>query len=236
MAEEKNTDRKSKKPKKKRWYHNLADAYRVAKKTYPRAGWALLGVFFGFFLLGLIAGCITGRFILWPLFGLLLGLTLALGLLTSLVKRASYRQIDGVPGATAAVIGQIKRGWVITEEPVRFNAKTKDLLFRAVGRPGVVLLAEGPATRVQRLINEERAAVRRIAPSAPVHIIKVGNGEGQVKLAKLQRAMMKLPKRITNQEVAALAQRFDAVGTNNLPIPKGIDPTKARAGRRALRG
>ena len=48
--------------------------------------------------------------------------------------------------------------------------------------------------------------------------------------------MKKLPKSISNQEVAALARRLEAINPNNIPIPKGIDPTNTRMNRRALRG
>ena len=52
----------------------------------------------------------------------------------------------------------------------------------------------------------------------------------------LEKEMRKFPKAITSQEVAALSNRLDALNSKALPIPKGIDPAKARANRRALRG
>lgn len=227
---------KRKRPKKKRWYSYLLEAYKVAKTSYPWVLYALLGLFFGIILLFVIISLITHHWITWMILGLVLAITLPLVFLTELVKRASYKQIDGKPGAALAVMQQIRRGWSISEEPVRFNVKTQDMIFRAVGRAGVVLVSEGPANRVEKLIKEERQAIKRIAPSAPVSVIKTGNGEGQVPLAKLQRKLSKLPKRISNQEVSALIVRLDAVKTNRIPIPKGIDPTNTRANRRALRG
>lgn len=227
---------KKAKVKKKRWYSYLAEAHRVAKRTYPWVTWALLGASILALALSLVIAALTSNWILWSIFGVLLALTAPLFLLTELVKRASYKQIEDIPGASSAVMGQIKRGWAISEEPVRFNPRTKDLIFRAIGRPGVVLVAEGKGAGIQKLIREERQAIKRVAPSAPVCVIQVGKEEGQVPIAKLQRALRKLPKQITNREVAALTTRLQAVNPNQLPIPKGIDPMKVHANRRAMRG
>ena len=153
-----------------------------------------------------------------------------------LVRRASYGQIDGMPGAVSAVLDNIGRGWNVTTEPVRFNARTQDLLFRAVGRAGIVLITEGPTQRVRNLVAEEKRALKRVAPNTPIHVINVGNDDDQTKLMALEKEMRKFPKAITNQEVAALSNRLDALNSKALPIPKGIDPAKARANRRALRG
>lgn len=227
---------KKNKPKKKRWWSYLADAYKVAKRSYSWTPWALLGAFAVGILFGVIGILRARLWIIWAIFGLIMGVTLALLVLVQLVKRASYAQIDGMPGAVGAVLGNIKRGWVIEEEPVRFNVRTQDMLYRAIGRPGVVLISEGPAQRVNKLINDERRAIKRVAPSAPVEVVKVGNEEGQVPLIKLERHLRKLPKQISNQEVAAVSARMRAIPTNSLPIPKGIDPMNPRPDRRALRG
>ncbi|WP_353066689.1 DUF4191 domain-containing protein [Arcanobacterium hippocoleae] len=213
---------KAKQPKKKRWYSYLADAYQVSRRTYPWTGWALLGISLGLLAISLLIAAATGNWILWTIFGVMIAITAPLFLLTELVKRASYQQIEDMPGASSAVMGQIKRGWAFSEEPVRFNPRSKEMVFRAIGRPGVVLVAEGNSAGIQKMIREERQAIKRVAPSAPVSVILVGKGAGQVPLAKLQRAMRKLPKQITNREVAALATRLQAVNTNQLPLPKEL--------------
>ncbi|MFC5369987.1 DUF4191 domain-containing protein [Arcanobacterium bovis] len=236
MTKREDTTAKPKKVKKKRWYSYLADAYKISAKTFSWTPYAVFGSLFGIIAVSVLVGILTDRLILWSIMGVLLGATVALLILTQLVKKASYMQIDGVPGAVAAVLDQVKRGWTVSSEPVRFNPRTQDMIFRAIGRPGVVLISEGPSHRVQKLLSEERQWIKRVAPGAPVHVIKVGNDEGQVSLEKLQAAMRRLPKAITNQEISALAVRLDAVKPSALPIPKGIDPTKVRANRRAMRG
>ena len=99
-----------------------------------------------------------------------------------------------------------------------------------------MLITEGPTPRVERLVAEERRAIKRVAPNAPVHVINVGNDEGQTRLIDLNKAMRRLPRGITSQEVAVLARRLEALSQKSLPIPKGIDPYKARPDRRAMRG
>ena len=229
-------DEKKPRPKKKRWWSYLGDAYKVTKRSYSWLPWGLLGVALLGLAIGLVPAIITGRWLSWIILAIAFGVTFPLLLLMRLVRKASYQQIDGRPGAVSAVLDNIGRGWNVKPEPVRFNARTQDMVYRALGRPGVVIVSEGPKGRVRGLIEEERKAIKRVAPSAPTHVIMVGNDEGQVKLERLEREMRRLKKQITAQEVAALSYRLDAIRTNNLPIPKGIDPLNARPNRRAMRG
>ena len=213
-------------PKKQRWYKVLGEAYRVAKRTYPWARWALLGAAAAGAAIGVVPAIATGRWITWGIFAVLFAFILPMITLTRMVRTASYKQIDGMPGAVSAVLDRIRRGWTVQAEPVRFNARSQDMVFRAIGRPGIVLITEGPTPRVERLVAED----------APVHVINVGNDEGQTRLIDLNKAMRRLPRGITSQEVAALARRLEALSQKSLPIPKGIDPYKARPDRRAMRG
>ena len=223
-------------PKKQRWYKVLGEAYRVAKRTYPWARWALLGAAAAGAAIGVVPAIATGRWITWGIFAVLFAFILPMITLTRMVRTASYKQIDGMPGAVSAVLDRIRRGWTVQAEPVRFNARSQDMVFRAIGRPGIVLITEGPTPRVERLVAEERRAIKRVAPNAPVHVINVGNDEGQTRLIDLNKAMRRLPRGITSQEVAALARRLEALSQKSLPIPKGIDPYKVRPDRRAMRG
>ena len=45
-----------------------------------------------------------------------------------------------------------------------------------------------------------------------------------------------LPKSLNKQEVHVVDKRVSTLGSAKLPIPKGIDPTRARPDRRAMRG
>jgi hypothetical protein len=52
-----------------------------------------------------------------------------------------------------------------------------------------------------------------------------------VPLHKLAGKMARLKRTLTKAEVYAVSNRLSSLGTGKLPIPKGIDPTRARAAR-----
>lgn len=229
-------EEKAKKPKKRRWYHNFADAFVMVWKA--ELGWAIavLGAVVGGIGAGIGIGAILGHPVYGGFLGFMLGLITGLLILTWRVRKVSYARIDGQPGAAMAVLEQIKRGWNIEQEPVQINPRTQDLVYRMVGKPGIVLIAEGPPTRVNRLLNDEKRRVRRAAAQVPVTYVKVGNGDGQVPLLKLQRHVKRLPKTLSAAEVHAVSNRLNALGGMNLAIPKGVDPMRARPDRKAQRG
>lgn len=224
------------KAKKKHWWSYLGDAYKITKRSFTWLPWGLLGAVALGLVIGLILGFITKSWILWSITGVMLAFVFPLLLLTRLVRKASYLQLDGMPGAASAILENLGRGWDVKTEPVRFNARTQDMLFRAISRRGVVLVTEGPVSRVRNLIDDERRAIKRVAPNAPVNVVMVGHEKGQVPLEKVEATIRKFPKSISNQEVAALGRRFEAINPNNMPMPKGIDPYKTRMNRKALRG
>lgn len=108
-------------------------------------------------------------------------------------------------------------------------------MFRGVGRPGVVLITEGPAKRVVRLVEKEEKRMKRILPGVPVTVIQVGHEEGQVPVSKLVRTVQKLKPRLNRAELAEVNKRLQALGQVKLPIPKGIDPMRARPDRKGMR-
>lgn len=62
----------------------------------------------------------------------------------------------------------LRRGWRFSEMPVHVSPKTQEMVFRAVGPGGVVLIGEGfSKSRVQQITEDERRKVARIAPVLP---------------------------------------------------------------------
>jgi hypothetical protein len=113
------------------------------------------------------------------------------------------------------------------------------MVFRAVGKPGVILMGEGPKGAAQRLLTAERRKVSRVVgEDVPVHTIMVGTGEGLVPLRQVVKTVKSFPKKLTNDEAAVVQQRMKALGGRNRPpIPAGMDPTRApKMSRKALRG
>jgi hypothetical protein len=114
--------------------------------------------------------------------------------------------------------------------PITVSPKTQDAVYRAIGKPGVVIIGEGPQSRTRRMMEEERRNVSRIVPNVPVHFISVGPDSESVKLEDLARTLNKLKRSITRAEVYAVSNRLTSLSKASLlPIPKGVDPMKARA-------
>jgi hypothetical protein len=156
----------------------------------------------------------------------ILGVSIAaLAAMTVAGRRAStmaFSRIEGQPGAAFAVIGSMRGDWRVTQA-VEFT-RNYDLVHRVIGRPGVVLVAEGSAARTRELIGTQARKVRRVVGDKPIYDVVVGDGEGQVPLRKLGAHLMKLPRNLKPKEVNELESRLKAIGGPNMPIPKGPMP------------
>jgi hypothetical protein len=169
--------------------------------------------------------------VVWIIVGVFGGALGALILLGRRAERAAYGQIEGQPGAVGAVLrSSLGRGWRGSEVPVAVNGRTRDAIYRVVGRAGVVLLAEGPKGRTQRMVDEERRKVLRVAPNVPVSVLHVGHDDG-LRLHQINRRMNRLKPKLTRAEVLAVSNRLESL-TTGLPVPKGVDPTRLRPVRR----
>ena len=117
-----------------------------------------------------------------------------------------------------------------------------DAVHRVIGRPGVVLIAEGAPQRVIPLLAQEKKRVSRIVgEKVPIYDFVVGNDEKQVPLKKLNTTLTKLPRNISAAEVEQLDVRLKALGGRvtgpQAGLPKGPMPAnvKARSIQRAAR-
>ncbi len=170
--------------------------------------------------------------VLWIITGVLTGLILVLLVLGRRAERAAYTQIAGQPGAVGAVIqNALRRSWTGSEMPVALNPRTKDAVYRVVGRAGVALIAEGPKDRLQRLLADEERNIKRLLPNVSIHTIHVGPDEDSTPLWQVSRTLLKLKSTLTKQEVIAVNQRLSSLKQQPVGIPKGIDPNKIRAPR-----
>jgi hypothetical protein len=168
---------------------------------------------------------------LWVVAGVLGGILAMLIILGRRAEKAAYSQIEGQPGAVGAVLrSSLKRGWVGSEMPVAVNGKTQDAVYRAVGRGGVVLISEGPKTRTARMVDEERRKVARVGGNVPVTVISVGPDSDAVPLHKLARRLSRIKTTLSKAEVVAVNNRLTSIVTK-MPIPKGVDPMRARPQR-----
>lgn len=227
---------KAPKVRKTRWYHQLWQAYQMTRRTDPAVTWWVLGAFVAVLAVAVVIGVAIDQIGYLLFVGLPFAVLAGLFVLARRAETAAYSQIEGQPGASLSALRTIRRGWDFPEEPVAVDPRTQDLVFRGVGRPGVVLVGEGPKHRVQRLLDAERKRIARILPNVPVTMLQVGQEEGQVSLRKLPRTVQKLKPTLTKQEAAEVTKRLKALGGTRLPLPKGVDPYRARPDRKGMRG
>lgn len=213
-------------------------AYQMTKQGDPRIGLILAGIFFGTLILFVLIGLLVGH----PWFLGFLGLLLAIALTTVVfgrrAERSAYSSVEGQPGAAAAVLQTLRRGWTVT--PAVAINRQQDLVHRAVGRPGIVLVGEGGSnSRVTQLIASERKRMARVVPDVPVHEVIAGNGDGQVPLRRLTRHVMKLKGGpLAKADVEDINKRLRALGTPAQqmmprgPLPKGARMPKMPRGAR----
>jgi hypothetical protein len=216
----------------------LLRVYKITAKNDPTALWlAILGfllVLGASFLIGfLVNGLGTLGFWLWIATGVLSAALTFMIVMSRRAERNAYIQIEGQAGAVGAVLdSQIRRSWRASPMPIAVYPKSRDAVYRMIGPAGVVLIGEGPTARVQQMLDDESRRIARSAPGVQIHKVRVAI-DGGVRLYELLKTVYKLKKSLTRSEVSAVANRLDSLaGASALPIPKGIDPMRARAPKR----
>jgi Domain of unknown function (DUF4191) len=197
----------------------------IIRKSNPRAlpliALAGVGVLAVFVIVGLFTGLLG---FLTPL-GLLFGLTVAMILFGRYAQSAQYKAVEGQPGAAAAIMQSMRGGWTVT--PAVSANRSMDVVHRAVGKPGVVLVGEGSPNRLPSLLAAEKKRVSRVAFDVPIYDLQVGDEEGQIPIRKLQRKLMRLPRNLKGPAVADLNYRLKAL-PQSLQAPKGPMPRTGR--------
>lgn len=231
-------------------------------KTMP---WLVAGAFIAPIILGIIIGiALHWTWLSWiflMITAIMLGALLGTMVLTNRADKVGYRRLEGQPGAAVSVISNIKgAGFSFPEQPIWFDPRTKDAIWRGTGYNGIYLLGEGDYGRINRAMDRQERSIRGVTAgsSIPVYRLIVGNGEKQVKLSKLRRTILRCksytpsnhkfawmnkihPRRrfmLTKEELETLNDRLRTLQMKQgMGIPKGIDPTRPqRVSRRAMRG
>lgn len=218
-------------------FAQIMQVYGVTREQDPSISWILALVFFATVLVFLLIGVLLKNWITFLLMGIPFGILFAVIVLSRRAEKAAFAQLEDRPGRAGAALSTLRRGWIFEQQPVAVN-KSQDVVFRAIGRPGIVLVTEGPTNRVNGLVQKEKLRYKKVVPTVPVHVINTGKAEGQVELKQVTKAMNKLPKHLTQQEMHQVSNRIDSISKHNNmlnAIPKGVDPLRMRPSRKGMR-
>jgi hypothetical protein len=212
----------------------IGQTYSITRQSDRALPWVILGTFIGTTLpLILMAQLLfdsTFSKLITTSLGISTGLLVTVYVFGKRAEKAAYARIEGQPGAAAAVLNTLRKGWFVT--PAVAVTRNQDLVHRVIGPVGIVLVGEGSPSRVAQLLESEKVKARRIAGDIPVASLIVGNGEGLITFKKLNKTIMKMGKKISPAESRELRNRFGASGASALPIPKGAMPKGMRIPRR----
>jgi hypothetical protein len=190
-------------------------------------------------LLPLIAGTVLvtiGWSWVWLVVGVMLALLLVMVVLSIRSNKAMMVEAEGQPGAAASIVENMRGDWRVT--PGLASTTQFDFVHLVIGKPGVILLAEGNPGRIKGLLGQEKRRLSKVIGSAELRDFVIGNGEGQVPIAKLRVTLMKLPRTLSGKDVNALDLRLKALSARP-QMPKGAIPKNMRPAKgafRAMRG
>ena len=159
----------------------------------------------------------------------LLGLLIVLNLRSN---RAMMNAAEGQPGAAASILENMRGDWRVT--PAISSTTQMDMVHLVIGRPGVILLAEGNPQRVRGLLGQEKRRLAKVIGTAPLYDYLIGQGEDEVPIRKLRMTLMRLPRNLNGKDVNALDKRLKALSARP-QMPKGAIPKNMRPPKGASR-
>jgi hypothetical protein len=195
----------------------------IVQRANPRALPIVALIGLGTVAIFVVLGLVIGLLPVFIVLGVMLGLLAAMITFSRFAQSTQYAAIEGQPGAAAAVLQNMRGNWTVT--PAVSGNRNMDVVHRAVGRPGVILVGEGSPNGLAPLMAAEKKRVSRVAFEVPVFEYQIGDGEGQVPISKLQRKVMRLPRNLRPAAVSDLNHRLKALQPT-LQMPKGPMPTR----------
>ncbi len=223
---------------KPKWYAAIFQAFKFVrehdKKFLPIFIVLVVLILGGGVTVGFLIGTTVGH-IYANISGVLLTLLGTLILLTARVDKAAFNRFEHMPGGSLAALQMIRRGWKFEDEPFAVDGRGKAIVFMGVGKGGIVLVAEG-GNAAHKTVVTTRKRISKAVPSVPIHEIYMGDGDNQVGIRKLGKTVKRLKRVLSRKERAVVEARLHALGGARLPVPKGIDPMRARPNRKAMRG
>jgi hypothetical protein len=217
----------------------LWQAFTMQRKEDKRLLPYMIGAFVLIVGVSVAVGVSAGGFIMVmtiPL-GVALGALVAFIIFGRRAQRSVYSKAEGQTGAAGWALDNLRGKWRVTQGVAATG--NFDAVHRVIGRPGVILVGEGSPARVKPLLAQEKKRTARLIGDTPIYDIIVGNGDGEIPLAKLERHLTRLPANITGKQMDSLESRLTALGSRAgaAAMPKGPLPgtAKMRNVQRAVR-
>lgn len=190
--------------------------------------------------IGLSAGFHVGwlSWILNVVLGITAGMLIATIVLSRVADHVGFKQLEGKPGATGAVLTSITTGgYKFDEAPVWMDRRTKDGIWQGTGRSGLFLVGEGNKGRLDREMNRIEREIRHVTPGShlPIYRLYVGTGEGRTPLKKLRRAILSKKVVMTKEELSQLNNRLSTLSAMGRQMPRSVDPRRVHISRRMMR-
>src|SRR6195952_3410003 len=191
----------------------LWQAFQMQRKEDKRLLPYMIGAFVLIVAISVAAGVVIGGFtmVMLIVLGVVLGALVAFIIFGRRAQKSVYRKAEGQTGAAAWALENLRGKWRVT--PGVAATGHFDAVHRVIGRPGVIFVGEGSATRVKPLLAQEKKRTARLIGDIPIYDFVVGNGEGEVPLAKLERHLTRLPSNITAKQIESLESRLTALGS-----------------------
>lgn len=215
----------------------VRESYKVTAQFDKPLPWILLGAGLGTFAVVLIIGFVLDSPILWGIVGLMAGVLVAMLIFVQRAKRAAYKRYEGQAGSAEVALQMLPKKWSYT--PVitaTRNRDSVDVIHRAIGPGGLLLIGEGDAKALKAQLASEKRKHEQVAFGVQVQTIQMGKGAGQVPLEKLVDHIKKLPNQLSPAKITEVQSRLRALDAMRpkLPIPKG--PMNTKGARQAMRG
>lgn len=225
---ERKEQRAARRAKRRDTLRNLRQAYTITKENDPRfLPLLIIATAVAMAAVYVIVFIVTGSPYLPIPLAVIVGLLVAMLVFSRRAQRSMFTQAEGQAGAAGWMLKQQLRGdWRLTQAVA--GTTQLDVVHRLVGRPGVVLVGEGAPHRVRGLLAQEKKRTARVVGDTPIYDITVGTGEGDVRLAKLNRYLLKLPSNLSKEQVGAVEKRLSALGGSRAAMPQGPMPQGAK--------
>lgn len=217
----------------------LWQAFNVQRQEDKRLLPYMIGAFVLVVGIAVAAGLSFGGFAMISVtaLGVVFGALAAFVVFGRRAQKSVYGKAEGQAGAAAWALDNLRGKWRVT--PGVAATGHLDAVHRVLGRPGVILVGEGAAGRVKPLLAQEKKRTAKLVGDVPIYDIIVGNGDGEVPLAKLERHLTRLPANISVKQIDTLESRLAALGSRAGAslMPKGPLPNagKMRGVQRTVR-